>query len=37
MRRGPPEVKLFVNLHASDLNDDDLVDSRSHLSASAIA
>jgi EAL domain-containing protein (putative c-di-GMP-specific phosphodiesterase class I)/ActR/RegA family two-component response regulator len=32
MRRAPAEVKIFVNLHASDLNDDDLVDSCSHLS-----
>jgi EAL domain-containing protein (putative c-di-GMP-specific phosphodiesterase class I)/ActR/RegA family two-component response regulator len=32
MRRAPADVKLFVNLHASDLNDHDLLDSCSHLS-----
>ncbi len=32
VRRAPSDVKLFVNLHASDLEDDELVDSCSHLS-----
>ncbi len=32
VRRAPEEVKLFVNLHASDLNDEELFDSCSHLS-----
>ncbi len=32
MRRAPADVKLFVNLHASDLNDPELLDSCSHLS-----
>jgi len=32
MRRAPGDVKLFVNLHSSDLDDDDLLDSCSRLS-----
>lgn len=33
--QSPPEAKLFVNLHASDLEDDDLLDPRSGLAAIA--